>query len=71
MLLLFFWFFFCMLMLSQSSVEDRDWRSEEVNRKSAASLCSSNEGEEPLNCYGPMSPTFKVPVDNKNVLYIQ
>ncbi|KAK5874441.1 hypothetical protein PBY51_019385 [Eleginops maclovinus] len=33
-------------------------RSEEVNRGSVASLCSSSEGEEPLN-YGPMSPTFK------------
>ncbi|GLD55768.1 lymphocyte-specific protein 1-like isoform X2 [Lates japonicus] len=43
------------------SVETRD-RSEEVNTRSAASLCSSSsssEGEEPLNCYGPMSPTFK------------
>ncbi|XP_041793708.1 lymphocyte-specific protein 1-like [Chelmon rostratus] len=34
-------------------------RSEEVSRSSAASLCSSSEGEESLNCYGPMSPTFK------------
>ncbi|KAK5915836.1 hypothetical protein CesoFtcFv8_001393 [Champsocephalus esox] len=33
-------------------------RIEELNRGSAASLCSSSEGEEPLN-YGPMSPTFK------------
>ncbi|XP_034093133.1 lymphocyte-specific protein 1-like [Gymnodraco acuticeps] len=33
-------------------------RIEELNRRSAASLCSSSEGEEPLN-YGPMSPTFK------------
>ncbi|XP_018538788.1 lymphocyte-specific protein 1 [Lates calcarifer] len=43
------------------SVETRDRRSEEVNTRSAASLCSSSssEGEEPLNCYGPMSPTFK------------
>lgn len=27
--------------------------------RSAAPLCCS-EGEEQLNCYGPMSPTFKV-----------
>ncbi|KAI4830033.1 hypothetical protein KUCAC02_001687, partial [Chaenocephalus aceratus] len=33
-------------------------RIEELNRGSAASLCSNSEGEEPLN-YGPMSPTFK------------
>ncbi|KAK1891617.1 Lymphocyte-specific protein 1 [Dissostichus eleginoides] len=33
-------------------------RIEELNRGTAASLCSSSEGEEPLN-YGPMSPTFK------------
>ncbi|XP_033961501.1 non-muscle caldesmon-like isoform X2 [Pseudochaenichthys georgianus] len=33
-------------------------RIEELNRGSAASLCSSSEGKEPLN-YGPMSPTFK------------
>ncbi|KAJ4946907.1 hypothetical protein JOQ06_008950 [Pogonophryne albipinna] len=33
-------------------------RIEELNRGSAASLCSSSEAEEPLN-YGPMSPTFK------------
>ncbi|XP_033476531.2 uncharacterized protein LOC117253260 isoform X1 [Epinephelus lanceolatus] len=33
-------------------------RSEEVNRESAVSICSSSEGEEPVN-YGPMSPTFK------------
>ncbi|XP_029284363.1 lymphocyte-specific protein 1-like [Cottoperca gobio] len=40
----------------QRSMESR--RSEEVNRRSAASLCSTSECEEPLN-YGPMSPTFK------------
>ncbi|XP_044071243.1 non-muscle caldesmon-like isoform X2 [Siniperca chuatsi] len=34
-------------------------RSEEVNRRSTVSVCSSSEGEVPLNCYGPMSPTFK------------
>ncbi|XP_045889175.1 lymphocyte-specific protein 1-like [Micropterus dolomieu] len=34
-------------------------RSEEGNRRSTVSLCSSIEGEEPLNSYGPMSPTFK------------
>ncbi|XP_069383279.1 lymphocyte-specific protein 1-like [Paralichthys olivaceus] len=39
---------------NKRSVENT--RSEEVNRRSASSLCS--EGEEPLN-YGPMSPTFK------------
>ncbi|KAL7405510.1 hypothetical protein ABVT39_002226 [Epinephelus coioides] len=33
-------------------------RSEEVSRESAVSVCSSSEGEEPVN-YGPMSPTFK------------
>ncbi|XP_074480418.1 uncharacterized protein LOC141761087 [Sebastes fasciatus] len=38
------------------SVESR--RSEEVSRRSAASLCCSSESEELLN-YGPMSPTFK------------
>ncbi|XP_029354766.1 lymphocyte-specific protein 1-like isoform X2 [Echeneis naucrates] len=32
--------------------------SGDMNR-SAASLGNSSEGEEPLNCYGPMSPTFK------------
>ncbi|XP_040891038.1 lymphocyte-specific protein 1-like isoform X2 [Toxotes jaculatrix] len=42
------------------SVKSRDRRSDEVNRRSAVSLCSSSsEGEELLNCYGPMSPTFK------------
>ncbi|XP_035538375.1 lymphocyte-specific protein 1-like isoform X2 [Morone saxatilis] len=44
-------------MLDKRPMEDR--RSEEVNRNSAASICSSSEGEESLNCYGPMSPTFK------------
>lgn len=39
-------------------MESRDGRSEDVSR-SAAPLCCS-EGEEQLNCYGPMSPTFKV-----------
>ncbi|XP_019112688.1 lymphocyte-specific protein 1-like isoform X1 [Larimichthys crocea] len=34
-------------------------RSEEVNRRSATSRCSSSEGDESLHCYGPMSPTFK------------
>ncbi|XP_023262706.1 non-muscle caldesmon-like [Seriola lalandi dorsalis] len=46
-------------MTDKSSVESRDRRSEEVNRTSAVSLGSSSEGEESLNCYGPMSPTFK------------
>ncbi|XP_042263966.1 non-muscle caldesmon-like isoform X2 [Thunnus maccoyii] len=49
-------------MLYERSMEDRDRRTEEVNRGSEASLCSSKAaaaGEEPLNCYGPMSPTFK------------
>ncbi|XP_070685886.1 non-muscle caldesmon-like [Pempheris klunzingeri] len=45
-------------MLDKASAEGR--RSEDVNKRSAVSLCSSSsEGEEPLNCYGPMSPTFK------------
>ncbi|XP_070821813.1 lymphocyte-specific protein 1-like [Chaetodon trifascialis] len=44
-------------MSDKRPVEGR--RSEEVNRSSTASLCSSSEGEESLNCYGPMSPTFK------------
>ncbi|TKS69495.1 Lymphocyte-specific protein 1 47 kDa actin-binding protein 52 kDa phosphoprotein [Collichthys lucidus] len=35
-------------------------RSEEVNRRSATSRCSSSEGDESLHCYGPMSPTFKI-----------
>lgn len=35
-------------------------RSEEETRRSTRSLCSSSEGDESLNCYGPMSPTFKV-----------
>lgn len=35
-------------------------RSEEEIRRSTRSLCSSSEGDESLNCYGPMSPTFKV-----------
>ncbi|XP_072237252.1 uncharacterized protein [Leuresthes tenuis] len=42
----------------QRTSEGRGRRSEEVNR-SEGSLCSS-DGEESLNCYGPMSPTFKV-----------
>uniref|UniRef100_A0AAQ5Z663 Lymphocyte specific protein 1 a n=2 Tax=Amphiprion ocellaris TaxID=80972 RepID=A0AAQ5Z663_AMPOC len=46
-------------MENKRSEESSDRRSEEVNRRSAASLCSSSEGEETLNCYGPMSPTFK------------
>ncbi|XP_068584879.1 lymphocyte-specific protein 1-like [Cebidichthys violaceus] len=37
---------------------DKSLRSEEMNGRSAASLCCGGEGEEPLN-YGPMSPTFK------------
>ncbi|KAM7014982.1 uncharacterized protein LKV04_013055 [Tautogolabrus adspersus] len=40
----------------ERSAEGR--RSEEMSRRSAESVCS-NEGEETLNCYGPMSPTFK------------
>ncbi|KAI3377323.1 hypothetical protein L3Q82_008527 [Scortum barcoo] len=48
----------------KSSVEGRG--SEEVSRRSAASFCSSSsEGEEPLNCYGPMSPTFKDEVNSR------
>ncbi|XP_039457656.1 lymphocyte-specific protein 1-like [Oreochromis aureus] len=39
--------------------DSRDQWSEEENRSSAISLCSSSDGEESLNCYGPMSPTFK------------
>ncbi|XP_071345652.1 non-muscle caldesmon-like [Trachinotus anak] len=46
------------MMPDKSSVESRDRSSEEVNR-SAVSLGGSSEGDEPLNCYGPMSPTFK------------
>lgn len=45
-------------------------RSEELNRRSAVSLCSSSEGEEPLNCYGPMSPTFKVSHQTKGGPYV-
>ncbi|KAM6943549.1 lymphocyte-specific protein 1-like [Xenentodon cancila] len=41
------------------SEEGRIWRSEVVSSRCAGSLCSSSEGEESLNCYGPMSPTFK------------
>ncbi|XP_030582023.1 lymphocyte-specific protein 1-like isoform X2 [Archocentrus centrarchus] len=42
------------------STESRETGNEEENRRSAISLCSSSsEGEESLNCYGPMSPTFK------------
>ncbi|XP_017282232.1 non-muscle caldesmon isoform X2 [Kryptolebias marmoratus] len=44
---------------SKSSAEDRRRRSEEVNSRSSGSLVSTSEGEESLNCYGPMSPTFK------------
>ncbi|XP_005952365.1 trichohyalin [Haplochromis burtoni] len=40
--------------------DSRDQWSELENRSSAISLCNSSEGEESLNCYGPMSPTFKV-----------
>nr|XP_020495864.1 lymphocyte-specific protein 1-like isoform X1 [Labrus bergylta] len=40
----------------ERSAEGR--RSEEMSRRSAESVCSS-EGDEALNCYGPMSPTFK------------
>lgn len=49
--------------------QDRRSEEEEVSRGSAGSLVSSSsggggggggEGEETLNCYGPMSPTFKV-----------
>nr|XP_020443978.1 caldesmon, smooth muscle-like [Monopterus albus] len=43
----------------QRSVESRAWRSEEVNRRAADSLCNSSDSEELVNCYGPMSPTFK------------
>lgn len=39
--------------------DSRDQWSELENRSSAISLCNSSEGEESLNCYGPMSPTFK------------
>ncbi|XP_039991708.1 lymphocyte-specific protein 1-like isoform X2 [Xiphias gladius] len=47
-------------MSDKRSVKSGDRRSEEVSRGSAGPLCSSSsEGEEPLNCYGPMSPTFK------------
>ncbi|XP_069581727.1 lymphocyte-specific protein 1-like isoform X1 [Brachyistius frenatus] len=46
--------------MQERSMESGGGRREEANRRSAASLCSSSsEGEEPLNCYGPMSPTFK------------
>ncbi|XP_008295538.1 non-muscle caldesmon-like isoform X1 [Stegastes partitus] len=45
-------------MQNERSGESSDRRNEELNRRSAASLCSS-EGDETLNCYGPMSPTFK------------
>lgn len=48
-------------------MESRSGRSEEVNTTSAVSLGTS-EGEEPLNCYGPMSPTFKVPHTSKACL---
>ncbi|CAJ1050019.1 lymphocyte-specific protein 1-like isoform X3 [Xyrichtys novacula] len=41
---------------SEWSVESRS--SEEMNRRSTVSVCSS-EGDELQNCYGPMSPTFK------------
>uniref|UniRef100_UPI0037E78FA6 lymphocyte-specific protein 1-like isoform X2 n=1 Tax=Semicossyphus pulcher TaxID=241346 RepID=UPI0037E78FA6 len=44
-------------MIDERSMEGR--RSEEETRRSAASVCSSSEGEDSLNCYGPMSPTFK------------
>ncbi|XP_034536512.1 trichohyalin-like [Notolabrus celidotus] len=44
-------------MPDEWSVESRS--SEEMNRRSAVSVCSSSDGEELLNCYGPMSPTFK------------
>nr|XP_046251745.1 lymphocyte-specific protein 1-like isoform X2 [Scatophagus argus] len=39
------------------SEEDRS--SEEASRRSTRSLCGSSRGDESLNCYGPMSPTFK------------
>ncbi|KAM4592547.1 uncharacterized protein PAE49_020716 isoform 2-T2 [Odontesthes bonariensis] len=42
---------------NERTPEGRGRRSEEANR-SEGSLCSS-DGEESLNCYGPMSPTFK------------
>ncbi|XP_074522910.1 uncharacterized protein LOC141788022 isoform X2 [Halichoeres trimaculatus] len=44
-------------MPAERSVECRS--SEETNRRSGISVCSSSDGEELLNCYGPMSPTFK------------
>ncbi|XP_037547960.1 lymphocyte-specific protein 1 isoform X2 [Nematolebias whitei] len=34
-------------------------RSTEANTRSSGFLVSTSEGEESLNCYGPMSPTFK------------
>lgn len=52
---------FCFSFLFfQRLTDSRDQWSEEENRSSAISLCSSSDGEESLNCYGPMSPTFKV-----------
>lgn len=48
------------LFFSQRLTDSRDQWSELENRSSAISLCNSSEGEESLNCYGPMSPTFKV-----------
>uniref|UniRef100_A0A8C6KQA5 Non-muscle caldesmon-like n=2 Tax=Nothobranchius furzeri TaxID=105023 RepID=A0A8C6KQA5_NOTFU len=40
-------------------LEARRRRSEEMYSRSSGSLLSGSEGEESLNCYGPMSPTFK------------
>ncbi|XP_047437152.1 lymphocyte-specific protein 1-like [Mugil cephalus] len=39
--------------------EEEEEEEEEARGTSAASLISGGEGEESLNCYGPMSPTFK------------
>lgn len=38
-------------------------RTEEVSRR------SSSKDEEPLTGYGPMSPTFKVPLKKKGFLF--
>ncbi|XP_068596799.1 lymphocyte-specific protein 1-like [Brachionichthys hirsutus] len=44
-------------ILNKSASEDR--RREEVGRRPSRSFSSSSSGDESLNCYGPMSPTFK------------
>ncbi|MED6293079.1 hypothetical protein CHARACLAT_007133 [Characodon lateralis] len=46
-------------MQNKRSEESQGRWGEELSSGPAGSLFNNNEGEESLNCYGPMSPTFK------------